>query len=200
MALAFIAVTLLGGTWLLFRHRPQPAEPTAAIADLVRVDGRLTLRSATNQIFSGWLVEHHANGTPKSRSQIQAGVLNGVSEGWYTNGQMQVREHFVDGVANGLRVKWHVNGATQSVATVVRGKLQGCFLRWHDDGSLSEEVMMQGGQPDGISRAYYPSGFVKAEVQLKAGQVVEQRFWKDGEAPAGATATAASTTATRNGS
>jgi antitoxin component YwqK of YwqJK toxin-antitoxin module len=194
------AVALVVSGWFLTRPRPQPVEATAAIADLVRVDGRLMLRADTNRVFSGWLVEESSTGTPRSRSQIKDGVLNGVSEGWYTNGQIQVREHYVQGVADGVRVKWHANGATQSVATIANGKLTGRFLRWHDDGSLAEEVAMLDGQPDGLSRAYYPSGFVKAEVQLKAGQVVEKKFWKDGEVPAGASGSADPSAGTRNGS
>lgn len=179
-----LVACVVGGRWLR-RPRPAAIEPTAAIADLARVDGRLVLRLDTNQVFSGWLVEQHADGTPRSRSRIVEGLLDGVSEGWYPNGQIQVREYFSGGVADGSRVKWHANGATQSVASVAQGKLQGRFLRWHDDGSLAEEMTLVDGQPEGITRAYYPSGFVKAEARLKAGEVLEQRFCKDGELAAG---------------
>lgn len=198
IGLAVAAVTL--GVWWGLHSPPPRGQPALGLNDLVRVDGRLVLRSATNQPFTGWLVEPHADGTLKSRSQIIGGVLNGVSEGWYTNGQLQVREHFTDGVANGVRVKWHANGATQSVATIVQGKVQGRFLRWFDDGTLSEEVPMQDGQPEGVSRAFYPSGFVKAEVRLQAGQIVEQQFWNDGEVPARSSQSAAATRETRKGS
>lgn len=192
------AVTL--GAWWVWRAPTPPVEPALGWNDLVRVEGRLVLRSATNQPFTGWLVEPHADGTLKSRSQIVRGVLNGVSEGWHTNGQIQVREHYTEGVANGLRVKWHANGATQSVATIVQGRVQGRFLRWFEDGTLSEDIPMRDGQPDGVSRAFYPSGFVKAEVRLKAGQILEQRFWKDGEAPAPSSQSAAAARETRKGS
>lgn len=198
IVLAMAVVTL--GAWWGLRSPVSPMPPALGLNDLVRMDGRLVLRSATNQPFTGWLVEPHADGTLKSRSQIVRGILNGISEGWYTNGQMQVREHFTEGVANGVRVKWHANGATQSVATIVQGKVQGRFLRWFEDGTLSEDVPMRDGQPEGVSRAYYPSGFVKAEVRLQAGQIVEQRFWKDGEVPALSSQSAAATRETRRGS
>lgn len=151
-----VVVAFVAGGWWQFRPRPTATEPTATIADLARVDGRLALRLATNQVFSGWLVEHHADGTPRSRSRIVGGLLDGFSEGWYTNGQIQVREHFSAGIADGSRVKWHPNGATQSVAAVVQGKLQGRFLRWHTDGSLAEEMTLVDGQPEGVSRARTP--------------------------------------------
>ena len=195
-----VLVALALGAWLMLRPTAPPVEPTLGLADVVRGDGRLVLRTATNQVFTGWLVEKQADGTLKSRSRVLAGLLHGVSEGWYTNGRIQVREHFVGGRAEGTRVKWHANGATQSVAVIVQGQLHGRFLRWHEDGTLSEEVMMEKGQPDGVSRAYYPSGFVKAEARLKAGQVLEQRFWKDGETPPGAGVSSAAPVTTRHGS
>lgn len=198
ITLAVAGVAL--GTWWTLRSPAIPVQPVLGLNDLVRRDGRLILRSATNQPFTGWLVEQHPDGTLKSRSQVVRGVLNGVSEGWHTNGQMQVREHFTEGVANGVRVKWHANGATQSVATIAQGKVQGRFLRWFEDGTLSEDVPMQDGQPEGVSRAFYPSGFVKAEVRLKAGQIVEQRFWNDGEVPASSGQSAAATREARKGS
>jgi antitoxin component YwqK of YwqJK toxin-antitoxin module len=183
-AVAWAIAGMMGVAWLVLYPRAVPAGPTLELAEVLRVDGRLVRLAATNEVFTGWITERHPDGNLKSRSRVENGLLQGMSEGWYAKGQIQVREHFAAGLAEGLRVKWHANGATQSVATMVRGQVHGRFLRWHENGTLSEEVPMESGQPDGLSRAYYPSGFVKAEVRLKAGQVLEQRFWKDGEMPA----------------
>lgn len=182
---------MMGVAWLVLHPRAVLVEPTLELAEVLRVDGRLVRLTATNEVFTGWITERHPDGNLKSRSRVENGLLQGPSEGWYANGQIQVREHFATGIAEGLRVKWHANGATQSVATLVQGKVQGRFLRWHENGALSEEVRMEAGRADGLSRAYYASGFVKAEVRLKAGQVLEQRFWKDGEMPAASGALAA---------
>lgn len=181
---AAVALGLTTGVAWLFRPRVPEPEPTVTLAEVIRLDGRLVLRTDTNRVFTGWLVEHYPNGGLKSRSRVVNGVLNGVSEGWYMDGRLQVREHFADGISEGLRVTWHVNGTTQSLATVVGGRIHGRFLRWREDGTLSEEMMMERGQPEGVSRAYYPSGFLKTEARLRAGQLVEQRSWKDGQMPA----------------
>lgn len=190
MAILLLALAI-PGAWLLLRPRPVPPEQTVTLAEIVRLEGRLVRRDATNQTFTGWITESHPDGTRKSRSQVKDGLLEGLSEGWHTNGLLQIREPYLAGVAHGVRVKWYANGATQSLATITHGKLHGPFLRWHEDGTLAEEVRMVSGQPDGLSRAYYPSGFVKAEARLKAGEVLEQRFWKDGEQPAASSELAA---------
>ena len=39
----------------------------------------------------------YEGGTIQSRSHVLNGVLNGLSEGWYTNGILQVAEHFEQG-------------------------------------------------------------------------------------------------------
>jgi len=178
---AFLLGVLGLGLWL---KRPGP-EPTLPAAELVRVDGRFMLRSATNRPFTGWMTEVYPDsGSPRSRSHLTDGRLHGVSEGWHPGGALQVREHFVTGVAEGPVTKWHPNGARLSEGTARAGKLEGVFRRWHDNGMLAEEVTLQHGQPHGLSRAWFPSGSLKAEVTLAAGEVVKQQFWKDGEQPA----------------
>jgi len=166
------------GLWL---KRPQPEPASMPLSELVRLDGRLMLRSATNQPFTGWLTEHYDEGSLRSRSCIVNGWLEGVSEGWHTNGVLQVREHFVAGAAEGSVTKWHPNGAKLSEGLARSGKLEGVFRRWHDNGLLAEEVSLRNGQPDDHSRSWFPSGCLKAEVTLKNGIVVQQRFWKDGD-------------------
>jgi len=176
-----LAVLVAVGAFL--RSRPQPVEPTVALADLLRLEGRLVLRNDTNRVFSGWIADYHAAGTLKSRSRVQQGVLNGLSEGWYTNGVRQIVEHFVDGFAEGPVSKWHATGARLSEGTARRGRLEGLFRRWHPDGTLIEEVTLREGQPHGLSRAWFPSGRLKAEVYLEDGKVVRQQFWDDREPP-----------------
>ena len=76
-----------------------------------------------------------------------------------------------------------------SEATIKDGKIEGTFKRWHENGKISEEVEMRGGNPNGTSVAYYPSGSLKSRARLDDGKVIEQKFWKDGEAAGVAQAT-----------
>ncbi len=131
--------------------------------------------------FTGVMFETYPSGEQKSRVAIANGRLEGLSEGWYTNGQRQVLEHFRAGLSHGLRTKWHPNGQKLSEVQIVRGKLEGTFRRWNQDGSLFEEIQMANGKAEGISRAYYPSGFVRTEARLHGGEVLNQKFWNDGE-------------------
>jgi len=163
---------------LIIARTPRPA-PTVELAEVVRLDGRLVPRHATNRPFSGWLIERYAAGMLKSRSQVRAGLLEGLSEGWYTNGTLQIREHFAAGVAEGTVTKWHPDGTKLSEGVARAGRLDGVFRRWHANGVLAEEVTLRAGQPQGTSRAWFPSGSPKAEVVLEQGRVISEQRWPD---------------------
>jgi antitoxin component YwqK of YwqJK toxin-antitoxin module len=127
------------------------------------------------------MVDYYPGGSRLSRCQIYNGLLNGLSECWFTNGQLQVSEYFKDGVSNGPRQKWHENGLLLSKADIIEGKVDGTFRSWHDNGKLNEQIPMNLGKPDGLAWAYYPSGFLKAETTVRDGQVLSRKTWKDGE-------------------
>ena len=175
-----ILVLVAGFCWLrcCFRKVEPPLEVLRSELELR--EGRLIQTGRTN-LFTGAMIERFHNSLLKSRSQLSNGLLQGLSEGWYTNGQIQVREHFRAGVSDGVRTKWHENGDRMSEALIVAGRLHGLYRRWHENGQLAEEVSMKENAPEGLSRAYYPSGFLKAEARLQHGVAIEQQFWKDGK-------------------
>lgn len=167
--------------WCLAPSRRQPVEPVeAGLNDLVRIEGRLCLKEGSRP-FTGHMVERYDSGALKTRSAIREGLMDGISEGWFTNGVLQIREPFRKGVTHGLRTKWHSNGTKLSEAVVADGKLDGVFRRWNEDGTLLQEIQMKQGEPDGISRAYFPSGFLKTEVLMAHGNVVRRSSWNDRE-------------------
>ena len=148
--------------------------------ELVLTDGRLC-PVGTSNAFTGVMVERYPDGGLRSRSAVANGLLNGLSEGWFTNKQLQVSEHFTNGVSHGLRVKWHANGLKAAEAQIVDGKLHGRFVSWHESGTKAAEVEFHQGQPDGISSAYFPSGALKSQVTMRDGAVIDRKDWKDGE-------------------
>lgn len=157
---------------------PGPVEMSRT--NLVLDEGRLRASGGATP-FTGFMVEHHANGTLRSRSAISNGVLHGVSQGWFTNGQMQVSENFKEGVSEGIRTKWYADGVKQSEAGIMDGKIHGTFRKWHPNGVLAEQAEFVADKPEGTSTAWYPSGYLKARVVMKDGKPAEQTFWKDGE-------------------
>ena len=189
-ALAAVVILAVIVGFVAFRiTRPQGKIPRVAIppapaelsrTNLVLEEGRLR-QSGSATPFTGFMVEHHVDGSRRSRSAISNGVLHGLSQGWFTNGQMQVSENFKEGVSHGLRVKWYAEGAKQSEASIVGGKLQGTFRKWHPNGALAEQAEFVADQPEGTSTAWFPSGYLKARVVMKDGKPAEQTFWKDGE-------------------
>ena len=80
-----IAVVLLGvalviiGPW---RNNLKPANTRElTLEQLTRRDGRMFV-TGEKEPFTGFLVERYASGALKARSRLEAGVLNGLSEGW----------------------------------------------------------------------------------------------------------------------
>ncbi|MBL9137533.1 MAG: toxin-antitoxin system YwqK family antitoxin [Verrucomicrobiales bacterium] len=185
VALATLVVIGIFGLSLLWRRPPARTEPAPAEmprTDLVQRDGQWWLRDPSIP-FTGMLVDFYESGVRKSRSTVVDGRLEGLSEGWHPDGQRQVVEHFRSGISHGQRTKWHPNGRLLSEADIMDGRIEGVFRRWHENGILAEEMEMKRGVAHGFSRAYHASGCLKAEVRLNSGNVVEQRFWKDGEVP-----------------
>ncbi len=159
-------------------------------------EGRLYAEGETAP-FTGLMVEHYPSGEPRSRTQVAAGWLHGLSEGWFTNGVRQVREEFRDNVADGLRTRWYPDGTKAAETPIVNGKVHGLHRRWHANGRLSAEVEMRDDQPDGWSRAFGEDGSLVAEVRMEKGRVVERRTATAARRPdadAGALAATGSTT------
>ena len=148
--------------------------------NLVLADGRLR-RASDSNVFTGFMVEKNPDGSFRSRTSVSNGLLNGISQGWFTNGHLQVSENFKDGVSHGVRTKWYADGQKQSEASIVDGEIQGTFRRWHPNGVLAEQAEFVANKPAGTSVAYFPSGCLKARVVMKDGKPAEQTFWKDGE-------------------
>ena len=180
--LGAVVSVALGLGWVRF-HRTGPAATAATertASELVRQADRLCEKDG-GRPFTGWLVERYPDAALKSRSWLSNGVLQGISEGWYTNGTLQVREHYAAGVSKGEVTRWSEDGAKESEGTALDGKLEGVFRRWYPTGRLSDEVRFSAGVPEGLSQAWHPDGSLKAEVRHQNGVIVERRFWRSGE-------------------
>jgi antitoxin component YwqK of YwqJK toxin-antitoxin module len=185
--LSIIAVLLaaVAAVWFSFHQSTNPAihqsiDPPVPLSSLTRLDGRLC-RTNDGQRFTGFAVEHHQNGTLKSRSMIVNGVLHGLSEGWFTNAQKQVSEYFTNGVSHGQRTKWYADGQKHSETQIVNGQIHGTFRRWHTNGVLAEQIHLDHGQPHGPSHAYFDTGYLKRTVMMERGTILTQQSYKDGE-------------------
>jgi len=169
--------------WLVLRPGPTvmvKAPPVVVRTNLVFATGHWYELPKAN-LFTGWMVEFHPSGIMSTRVAVSNGLLNGVSEGYYTNGQVQIREYYKDSVADGRRQKWYENGQQKSEALIVAGKLEGNYRSWHENGQLAEQFEMKQGNPEGEAWAYYVSGFAKAKTSVRAGEVLTQTSWADGE-------------------
>ncbi len=181
LALLVVLGSVGAGALLLFMASRSPkAFPEMLRSQLTVHENRwYALGQATP--FTGVIVDTYESGALKSRMAVSNGLLEGLSEGWFTNGQPQIQETFRAGVSHGLRTKWHDNGRKMSEALVVDGKIEGVFRRWSKDGSLSEEIQMKGGAANGIARAYHPDGSLRAQARLENDRLLEQELWQPGQ-------------------
>jgi len=182
LALSLGMLLALWVTW----HHSRPLRPSAPSfvelnrTNLMRLQNHWCVLGQTNP-FTGVMLEFYPGGARMSRSVISNGLLNGLSEGWFTNGQIQIQETYHDNLSDGLRTKWYPNGKKLSESAIVQGKLEGIFRHWHIDGSLAEEIPMHAGRQEGVGHAYYPSGYLAEEVEVRAGQVIHKATFKPGE-------------------
>jgi antitoxin component YwqK of YwqJK toxin-antitoxin module len=182
---ALFGIALAAFVWWAVRSGDStPALRSVPHDLLVRRDGLFFEADGTNR-FTGFVTENHPSGEPKSRSAVADGRLHGLSEGWHTNGVRQIEEHFAAGLSHGLRTKWHPNGQKASEAPVVSGEIEGVFRRWHENGALAEEITLVRNVPNGPARSWHPDGSLKATATMKDGQIVQQKFYAEGEQPAG---------------
>src|SRR3954451_23766055 len=181
--LALALFVLVGAMFFATRPHPKPPAPLPEVnrKNLELRDGIWYASGQTNR-FTGVLLDTYVDGARKSRSAVSNGLLEGLSQGWWTNNVLQVTEYYTHGISNGERTKYYPDGHKESVATVIDGKLEGRFDRWHENGTLAEHLNLKHGEPDGESVAYHPDGSLKARVRLAEGKVLEQKFWAPGEA------------------
>jgi antitoxin component YwqK of YwqJK toxin-antitoxin module len=184
----FLVVVLLGvSAAFLFRSRPKAtvAVPEVHRQNLELREGRWRVAGQTND-FTGILLDtYEDNKTLKSRSVISNGLLEGLSQGWWSNSVLQVTEYYAQGISHGVRTKYYPNGNKLSVASIVNGKLEGIYERWHENGALAEQVHLTNGVPHGESVAFHPDGSLKARVELNQGTVVKNEFQQLGESKSG---------------
>ena len=176
-AVAVAMILVMVWAWL---GREKTSLPEVLRSELTSRDGLLFQELGTEP-FTGFMIEYYKDGILKSRSQVQEGLLHGVSDGYHPNGQLQVREHFEGNVSHGLRTKWFESGIKMSEATVVEGQLDGTFQRWDETGALVEQIELRKGKAHGFSRAFYPSGYLKAQARMQDGEVINQESWPDNE-------------------
>ncbi len=189
LALAVLMVSAFVMARIAFLRQTTPvAEPVAGIpvqetalpeverARLVLVDDALVIEGTTAP-FSGYMVEYYEDGSHKTRSRIEGGVLHGVVRGWFPDGTLESEEHFVRGVSHGVRQRWHANGTLASRTEIAEGQVHGEFVTWDENGEMTQRIQMAHGQPQGVSEAYYPGGFVRTRVTIKDGTIMAQESW-----------------------
>jgi len=131
------------------------------------------MKTDETNAFTGVMVDFYPDGTLQSRTAVSNGVLNGLSEGWWTNGVLAVRETFTAGRSEGVRTKWDMSGNRIAETDIRQGRIEGLHREWHTNGQPSVEVTMVAGLPHGVSRKWTLDGKLAGQWILSNG-VVQQ--------------------------
>lgn len=175
-------------TWIAVSiARRAPETPLPFSSDVVMERKGLELRDGQFHVpgaatsYTGWLLDHYADGSPRVQSAVVNGRLHGESIGWFTNGAVELREGFQAGLAEGLRTTWHPNGEKRSQGQLREGRQEGLYQQWDESGHLMAEAEFSAGKPHGLSLAWYADGSLKAEARMVQGEVEERHFYAPGE-------------------
>src|SRR5688572_17269430 len=93
--LAVVLLSLLGAIFFATRPRPKLPAPLLEVhrQKLELRDGIWCVAGQTNH-FTGILLDTYEEGALKSRSAVSNGLLEGLSQGWWSNNVLQVTEYY----------------------------------------------------------------------------------------------------------
>jgi hypothetical protein len=91
---------------------PAREPPTREVeaGEIQRARGRVTLDGAP---YSGFVVEHHVDGSLASRAGYVDGRAQGWHEAWYASGQLRHRKYYEAGKREGEHLGWRQSGELQ---------------------------------------------------------------------------------------
>lgn len=147
-------------------------EETVSRDRLVLREGRWMKTDETN-MFTGLMVDFYSDGTLQSRSAVSNGLLQGVSEGWWTNAVLAVRETFREGRSHGVRTKWDIEARRISETDIREGEIEGLHREWHTNGKPSLEVTMARGKAQGVARKWSLEGELAGQWVMSNGVVIQ---------------------------
>ena len=173
MILGLLALILVG-MWIGVSRRAPELVPSLerSRAELDLRSGRLYFQGQSN-LFTGYLVERYPGGELQSRSAISNGLMQGVSEGWYTNGVLALRESFMEGKSHGMRTKWDMNSIRISETSIREGQVHGLHREWYTNGQIMLEVPMVDGKATGVARKWNSDASLAGQWTLSNGVVVD---------------------------
>ena len=84
--------------------------------------------------FTGMLIERYESGKLKKQTHYEAGLLEGLSEGWFENGQKESERYYEAGEKEGVHKGWWPNGNARFEYAFSEGNYHGLFKEWYESG------------------------------------------------------------------
>lgn len=123
-----------------------------------------------NTKYSGYLLDHFANGD----SAFLGSYLNGIEEGafkkWYRNNQLGEYRTYHAGKKVGKHVGFWEEGQPKFEFNFIDGELQGVSNEWYRNGKAYKAFHYKMGYESGSQKMWRENGIIRANYVVKQGR------------------------------
>jgi antitoxin component YwqK of YwqJK toxin-antitoxin module len=135
--------------------------------EIERARGRVTLDGAA---YSGFVVEHHADGSLASRAGYVDGLAQGWHQAWYPTGQLRHRKYYEAGKREGEHLGWRANGELEFRRHYLADLSHGKQEFFQIGNRLVEEKHFEFGHEEGRQRGWKAEGELVMNYTVKHGK------------------------------
>ncbi|KQC29778.1 toxin-antitoxin system YwqK family antitoxin [Flagellimonas eckloniae] len=128
-----------------------------------------------DQLFTGYAVKCHKNGSLRQKVGFYNGKKMGVAKIWFHNGILKVESHYNKNKLVDSYKAWWNNGVLASEANYENGKLHGIETKWYETGQLSKVRNLVNGKEQGLQQAWLRNGTLYVNYEAKNGRIFGMR-------------------------
>ena len=135
--------------------------------------------------FSGTIISNSVYSDLNFKMSYKNGVLNGVSEGYYSNGQIKYKENYLNGKPDGVQEAYYESGQIKSKSTIRNGELDGIAEKYYENGQKEYKHLFKNGKRanEGVHTTYYFNGQIKSKFNYLNGELdgVQEAYYESGQ-------------------
>ncbi|MEL6535699.1 MAG: membrane-binding protein [Bacteroidota bacterium] len=136
-------------------------------------DREKSLWTWNNQVYSGYAVSYHGDGTLKEKFGILEGRKQNQAIHWYPDGHYERAANYHMGKLHGDKKTWSADTAHTLLSHLqyVAGKAHGEQKIWYPTGELFKKLHLNMGQEEGLQQAFRKNGALFAKYEALDGRI-----------------------------